>query len=499
MMPAAAPPITPDFRHCLAMPPSRYSGLLSDVGPDLDAQMAKTLLDYKLGRYQQALKRLTHLIRTEGLDPDIALLDQLGALSERQAPLLIFELLFLLTSKETPLEETFWRYLDTISSFDPDDAICQGALYNVLTLFALRRSDTHMAEQLCGLADNAYAQCGSDYLRGFIHLHQAYIAVYRGRLANASAALARADGFFGTVPDTDCERAMVEITRLWVDAEATGRLPTLEQLRPLKETLFAGEIWPETYLVLAALHLRSAEDDPLALQYHGEIEAILRLRGMTHLLPVMQLLREDLTRRKKGDRTWLFDHADLSERHVLLLLADAETVVTNWGRDTEEAPLALDRMRAARDLALAARRLSEGRFDLAAPPFWAAIDLIEAQGWVWLARRERETIALFCRECLTRRRFVDRARIVRDTLLNAPESDSPCPAELTSAEFGIVRRLTGLTNNKRLAREMGVSEAAVKFHLRNIYKKLGVHRRADALNAARSRGWIAATPAQSGR
>lgn len=492
----------PGFRGCLAMPPGRYAHLLADVGPDLDAQLAKTLHDYKAGRYHQASKRFVHLKAAQGFVADVPLIQQLAALSEAQAPMLIFELLFQLTGNDTTLEDSFWRYLDTIACFDPDDAIGHGALYNVLILFALRRSDSSMAERLCQLADDAYARCGSDYLRGFVHMHQALISVYEGRLEAALAAIGRAAGFFGATAQAECEQAMVEITRLWIVAEAEGALPSFAELQPLKEKLIGGEFWPETYLILAALELRASEDDKLALRYHGELESILRIRGMTHLLPVMQLMREDFLRRRAGDHSILRDHPGVSERHVMLLLPDADMVITNWGNAIEQVPLAFDRTRAARALALGRRQLVAGRFEMAAPQMWAALDVIEAQGWTLLALRERDTIALFCKECLVRRRFADRARWVRDTLLaglnGSVQSEGP-PDELTIAEFGIVKRLPGLTNNKLLAREMGVSEAAVKFHLRNIYRKLGVHSRSDAQVAATSRGWISPAHSHSGR
>ncbi|MBI4922415.1 MAG: response regulator transcription factor [Devosia nanyangense] len=494
---------SPGFRQCLSMPPAHYLNLQMDEGSGLDAQLAKILLDYKTGRHQQAYKRLTLVKKEQGLEPGLMLLQQLDRVTEARAPLLIFELLFLLTGNQVPSADTIWRYVDTISCFDPDDAICHGAIYNTLILFALRGSDTATAEQLCAQADAAYARCGIGYLRGFVHLHLAYIQVCKGDLPGAAAAARRAADFFSATPDAACEGAMVEISRLWIEVESGGRLPSLAQLKPLKDTVSSGEFWPETYLVLAALVLRAAaEEDPgNALRHHSELEAVLRIRGMTQVLPAMQLLREDHRRRQITDLSVLRDHPGLTEGHVLLLLPDAETVLTNWGTEAANIPLAFDRMRAARSLMLGGRFLRDGRFDPAVPLIMEALDLIEAQGWGWLALRERETITLFCRECVARRRFVERARQVRDTLLARPDagpSADPRPLELTSAEYGIVQRLYGLTSNKLLAREMGVSEAAVKFHLKNIYRKLGVHRRSDALTTAHARGWIAPPPAHRG-
>lgn len=484
------------------MPPGRYLPLPIEEGGDLDTQMVKILRDYKTGRHQQAHKRLTLVKKELGLDPGLKLIQQMDRLSEAQAPLLIFELLFFLTGHEAPGAETLWSYVDTISCFDPDDAICHGAIYNSLILFALRQSDTATAEQLCIQADAAYARCGSDYLRGFVHLHLAFIKVGVGDLASAAAAVGRAADFFAVWPEALGERAMVETTRLWIAAEATGQLPALAELVPLKDTVSSGEFWPETYLVLAALFLRTAslEDEAGALRQHGEFEAILRIRGMTQVLPAMQLLREEHRRRLAGDLPLQRGHPNVPEEHVLLLLPDAQTVLTNWGSAAAEVPLAFDRMQAARGLMLGHKMLREGRFDAGAPLMLAALDLVEAQGWGWLAFREREGIALLCKECLHRRRFAERARAIRDTLL-ARSGDAappdPRPQELTSAEYGLLQRLTDPAPNKLLAREMSVTEAAVKFHLKNIYRKLGVHSRAEALVSAQARGWIA--PAQKGR
>ena len=137
------------------MPPGRYLPLPIEEGGDLDTQMVKILRDYKTGRHQQAHKRLTLVKKELGLDPGLKLIQQMDRLSEAQAPLLIFELLFFLTGHEAPGAETLWSYVDTISCFDPDDAICHGAIYNSLILFALRQSDTATAEQLCIQADAA--------------------------------------------------------------------------------------------------------------------------------------------------------------------------------------------------------------------------------------------------------------------------------------------------------------------------------------------------------
>ena len=485
----------PDFRACLAMPPARYDALSLDLRPGLDGQMAKTLLDYKSGRQQQALKRFLLAKKDQGFDPGIKLIHQLDRVTEENAPLLIFELLFHLTANDVPQDEVMARYLDTISCFHPDDAICHGAIYNSLILVALRRSEPALAERLCIQADEAYRRCGSVYLQGFVQLHLAFLRLCMADPAGARAAVGRAGALFGAVAEAVSERAMVEITSLWIEAEATGDLPPLSRLAVLREVLAQGEFWPETFIVFASLmlHATAAEDPAHAMTSHSELEAILRLRGMTQVLPVMQLLREDYRRRLAGNPTAPADPPALAEELVLLILPDADTVLSNWGQ-AAGLEMVFDRLVVARDLMRGRAALREGRFDQAAPPILAAARLIQARGLGWLARQSRAIFESFCREAQARRLFVEPARMIRDTILarpDAPGLEEARPQELTRTEFGIVQRLGRLTSNKLLARELGVTEAAVKFHLKNIYRKLGVHDRRAALQGATERGWIA--------
>ena len=56
---------------------------------------------------------------------------------------------------------------------------------------------------------------------------------------------------------------------------------------------------------------------------------------------------------------------------------------------------------------------------------------------------------------------------------------------LSEREHEILGLLNHGLANKEIARSVGVSEATVKFHLRNLYGKLGVNSRVMALAVAR--------------
>lgn len=66
------------------------------------------------------------------------------------------------------------------------------------------------------------------------------------------------------------------------------------------------------------------------------------------------------------------------------------------------------------------------------------------------------------------------------------EDGAPVRAGLLSArETGVLKLLAEGRSNKEIARDLGVSEATVKFHLKNIYAKLGVSRRGMAVSVSK--------------
>ena len=52
-------------------------------------------------------------------------------------------------------------------------------------------------------------------------------------------------------------------------------------------------------------------------------------------------------------------------------------------------------------------------------------------------------------------------------------------------EEEVLELLSDRLRDKEIAHELGLSRATVKYHLRNLYQKLAVHGRRDAVNKAR--------------
>ena len=65
-----------------------------------------------------------------------------------------------------------------------------------------------------------------------------------------------------------------------------------------------------------------------------------------------------------------------------------------------------------------------------------------------------------------------------------PGSSPAQSAGLTDKELGVLRAVARGQSNKQVARELFVSEQTVKFHLTNIYRKLDVANRTEAVHFA---------------
>ena len=61
---------------------------------------------------------------------------------------------------------------------------------------------------------------------------------------------------------------------------------------------------------------------------------------------------------------------------------------------------------------------------------------------------------------------------------------------LTAREFELVLLAARGLSNERIASSLNISEATVKRHLANVYPKMGVHSRGEAMREALTRDWI---------
>jgi LuxR family transcriptional regulator, maltose regulon positive regulatory protein len=75
--------------------------------------------------------------------------------------------------------------------------------------------------------------------------------------------------------------------------------------------------------------------------------------------------------------------------------------------------------------------------------------------------------------------------------LSARPATGPAPGLLSEAEAEILQHLSFGYSNKEIARLIGMSPDTVKYRLKSVFRKIGVHKRRDAVRVLRERGLIA--------
>ena len=76
------------------------------------------------------------------------------------------------------------------------------------------------------------------------------------------------------------------------------------------------------------------------------------------------------------------------------------------------------------------------------------------------------------------------------SVMNRDRAARASASELSKRETDVLRALATGGSDKELARELGISDHGVRFHLKGVFKKLGVHDRLSAVVRAQEKGWI---------
>jgi two-component system, NarL family, response regulator DevR len=84
--------------------------------------------------------------------------------------------------------------------------------------------------------------------------------------------------------------------------------------------------------------------------------------------------------------------------------------------------------------------------------------------------------------------YVQRGGMVRPAL----NGNATAGSDLTPREREVLRRTASGMSNREVGAALYVTEQTVKFHLGNIYRKLGVHNRTEAAHAAAKLGLLGA-------
>ncbi len=482
--------------------------------------VTRTLL--KQGELQRVRHLLSRHLGSDYMDP----LKVLARGSRFSFAARTFRLNLMITEDLTPSDAMIIRLGEFMADYPMGDHGKWAAYYNALLEFEIRRRNFREAEAAAARALIYLRQpSGQPLLEFFIHLHQIVLRLMSGDALFARQAAREARSKLEQVPhEAEAEFRMLRLAEACVAYEAGRPRDLLDFVQTEFEQFAVAEIWPS--LMQFALHYASqvlADHFPMAirpgfldglwihlsegLQFHammeirtaiayqnvnrwGDAAATLSAVRMRIGRNWVESATEELTRLNRRDEisyamAWLRDAVRLStpraylSRQIDALIANPQ--VTN----REKVALQLWRSYAAhqrRDNAAARAHIL------------SALESATRLGCNGVLSEER----IFLAPLLKNRRirsFVETSSDVRTALsifsasVNSPQARA-LQGGLSQREAQMLQLIAGGLSNKRIAQTLNISEVTVKFHLGNLFRKLGCNRRAEALRAATALGWL---------
>ena len=432
----------------------------------------------------------------------------------------------LLIYEDIPIPETMLdRILAVLARLPLEAHLPRGSCYNALVEVFLRERRYPQAEDVALRAAQAYERGNAPLLRFYIALHRAVMRLLQGQSGAAGPELADARDWLARLQfDSPGDRRIVRLVEAAARFEEGDPAPMLSFLDEDLDAFSGGETWP-TLVELAVQFGSQAYAEQVstraALAYLDRWWVRL---AMNRQFRVLLDLRKAQVLQNAGrwgeaaralspiqariDRVWIesadTEFARLATRDEILLalcwlrqiayehprlpylLRKLDHMAAN-GRLTGRQRIALDIWRA--HVARQTREPSQMRALLR-----SVFDRVARNNVLSVLAEEQIFLSEMWRDAGTAAYLsaVGPARAVMRRLEESrftPGSEA-ARAHLTRQELKVLMMLTEGASNKIIARQMGISEPTVKFHLKNLYAKLGCNRRAQAVQAARALGWV---------
>jgi LuxR family transcriptional regulator, maltose regulon positive regulatory protein len=420
---------------------------------------------------------------------------------------------------DTPLSAANQEALEAMCSHNLDtDPWFGGLLNNIVCLLDLRRGEIESAK-LCGQKALGYFRAAlSPYGCVFMNIHLASIAIAQGHFSEASNHLQAGeelvlDHFGGNVSLLSMIQtlmAQIAYARNNVDRAA-------ELLTETLATISTSEGWLELYASgygTAVLQWLARGDTEAAEAVLAAADELLRLKALPHLNLFLMSCRASLLGRT----------GRVAEAVAILAEVEAGLAASraaNWA-ERDEYAIAKARLNIVEGLPNAALEVLEGvvsearrqgrsRSELRAETL--RVLALAAQGKDEAAAQILLGVVERTRGEGERRMFIDEGPAMAERLRDLVRRRGAAPlspatleyvadlltgfgeltpgdaktrllATLTPREREILRELVRGGSNKVVARAIDLNENAVKFHLKNIFRKLGVAGRGMAVAMA---------------
>ncbi len=497
--------------------------VIENIPTDVIYRSPSLMISYALvlgkqGRVQMARELIVDLRRADEPSPFPAI--PVTALDHIEGLIAVY-------NDRNPGEEEIEWLERTARMMGPGETWSRGWIYNHLCIAYTVKGDLEAARTNALKSLTCYREEKASYGQIFMLIHMGLLSILSGRLSTAI--------LFGREAEELCQRHQ------WTDRNllAIAHIPLAEALYHQGELAAAERLMQEGMPYLARgegwvdLFVRGYGTLARCRIAHGGIEAALAVMDRAEEVAVERELPRlrlavDIIRIELLARAGLIESA----LHIVDRLPpiDEESAWPSW-REWSDAVIGVARVcirteRPERAIELleylalraqarghgfhlllatvvvieahwAAGRLEEARaalqqaLALARPQDWLQVFLDEGQP---LAQAVRGIVRRFGLSTFSPKTSEFVSRIVGALQHGGPSKPTTGRGEILSGrENEVLELLARDATNKEIARDLGLSEATVKFHLKNLYAKLGVSRRSLAISVARQTGLLDAS------
>jgi DNA-binding CsgD family transcriptional regulator len=489
--------------------------VLARFGPEWERRtetllFARLYLMVKSGQTREALLRLE--AQYSGLPVDLRRM----RLSHRPYAVLM-RLDMSLDIDETPPLEVIssWGRLEGLLA--PGDDVGRGILYNTMAIGFLQAGALLQAQQLAEEALTVYERAGSPYLAHFMLLHLCDLALRHGRLRDAADRLRRAEQALGISGLAfNSEPAIIECFRARIAYEEGRFADCPAAIEPILQALLRGDSWSDLISAMAGHFvftafwqqgLRKALDrlDHCALtlsRRHGPTQdrsiELIRIRlyqvARRHEEADMRLEEYDLEAPARRAA-----HLDAEEGLIRLrqqiVQQRSVDAALKFAAELAALPALEARDKIALSILQAYLRHRRAEHGPARRHLSVALRHAEAENLLGVLVEDGEFLERLLPLFIAKpgpgnaRLAAFAQRIVRllQTLPSAPMY-SKALAGVTRGEHRVLSYVADGYTNKQIARALGCSESVIKFHLRNLFRKLKVASRTALRDAVERRG-----------
>jgi len=518
--------------------PAAFDRMLAGFLPDLSAQDGTLVLC----RAIQAIKRgevlLMRRILSDRWGDDV--LDAAATMTARDR--YPFDLRY--TRMLTGTWEDFdldQRYLDQAFAMLPelpaDDALRRGGFYNSVLEAYMRNRRFAEAEHAAMRAAGHYARAGIPLLSFYIDLHRAVIRLFMGHLRAARGHAAAARAHLDATPfDSPGDARLLALLDACIAYEGGSSAPMARFLSMDIDAMAQGEIWPTIVELVLTYGSQALSDSWSSLAARSFLDRWRVTQAQSSQFRRLIDIREVAVIQNAGRWAEAASRAAALPGRMTLAyvlaagsgqgavagsvagsgaVAGAELATLG---DRDEVALALVWLRHLAQISPALPPVEAGLRAMLDNPHLTARQRVGAE--IWLAHVLRRTRRLpqaqaqlrrtltalaeegavavlaeervFLTDLLATSRMregLERSDPVRRLLRQAADggpgrSAGERSVGLTRQEARVLHAISEGATNKAAANLLGLSEATVKFHLLNLYRKLGCRSRSQAIRAA---------------